>query len=333
MRNGHFENASQRLAVLNRRHLFAPRRFDFRFAGFGPAATFVERACARVVRMNPQHTAVAVLFAHVFDKRVVQLSTNAMPPMIRVQVDGVELSGRFVVMNEVGRKANDYIFFFGNEYVFNGICDASGVGWYRVSNGCHAPLLRMRHSWSGLPPNRMRFAGVVGWSQCKNIGSMTQEPGIGPDGSDDRSSMFFSTTDENLRAVAISWPWPENAPSSTHELLTRSRRLFVGGHASYESFTQAVFLGCQAVEDLIASLVPEVEQRTFGAKLQNPRVRELLTAHQMEWCSNFALRFRNRLAHNAPLYNPGMAERMLDAIHVMCVEISSSTPIPGDTSS
>ncbi|MBI2710605.1 MAG: hypothetical protein HYX34_13085 [Actinobacteria bacterium] len=135
---------------------------------------------------------------------------------------------------------------------------------------------------------------------------------------DRRSSLFVGLTSEALAQHVASYTRTDATPRSVSTLLAEARRTFVGAAACYDNFASSAFKSLQAAELALRERVGGTERRlTLGALLQQPTTAEALTPDQFAWFQEFALPFRNRLAHpdESIAFTPGMAEPFVRTAH------------------
>ncbi len=135
---------------------------------------------------------------------------------------------------------------------------------------------------------------------------------------DCRSSLFVGLTSEALARHVASYTRTNATPRRVSTLLAEARRTFVGAAACYDNLASSAFKSLQAAELALRELVGATDSKlTLGALLQQPTTRGALTPDQFTWFQEFALRFRNRLAHpdESIAFTPGMAEPFVRTAH------------------
>ena len=122
--------------------------------------------------------------------------------------------------------------------------------------------------------------------------------------------------------IVASWTLPAELPAGAQRLWERASGQFRSGPVAYENFTEAVRTAFEAVDASlrwrIAGRMPVPERLTFGPLVQCANGLGLLTERQLEWLTEYAVRFRNRLTHSdgrAPIVlSPPMAAEMMQGI-------------------
>lgn len=129
---------------------------------------------------------------------------------------------------------------------------------------------------------------------------------------DGRLASLVLVTPQVLDAVTKGWPRSPSAPPEVTRLLNRAAVQFRTGAATYDDFTSAFFTALQACElSLKHRLGSDAPQRaTLGTLIAAAKKEAVLEGELLSWFQEFALHFRNRLAHpDKPLtMTPGMAE-------------------------
>lgn len=141
---------------------------------------------------------------------------------------------------------------------------------------------------------------------------------------DRRSELFVGLTPENLaRHVAI-FERTARTPPAVASLLGEARRTFVGASTCYDNFASSAFKALQAAELGLRFAIDKTESReTLGRLLRSAEVETALTQDQLAWFREFALHFRNRLAHphESIAMTPGMAEPFVRVAHAVIAEM------------
>lgn len=135
---------------------------------------------------------------------------------------------------------------------------------------------------------------------------------------DHRSSLFVGLTAENLARHVASYARTSATPSNVGSLLAEARRTFVGGSTSYDNFASSAFKALQATELALRELVGAAGTKsTLGVLLQQPTTAAALGPERLAWFQEFALHFRNKLAHpdESIAFTPGMAEPVVRSAH------------------
>jgi hypothetical protein len=141
---------------------------------------------------------------------------------------------------------------------------------------------------------------------------------------DHRPSLFVGLTPENLARHAAMCSRTAATPPTVANLLAEARRTFVGAAACYDNFASSAFKALQAAELALRVLMNETQSRTtLGQLLRRPDVETLLSSMQLAWFREFALHFRNRLAHpdDSMAMTPGMAEPFVRTAHDIVAEL------------
>ena len=135
---------------------------------------------------------------------------------------------------------------------------------------------------------------------------------------DHRSSLFFGLTGENLARHVASYARTSATPANVASLLAEARRTFVGGSVSYDNFASSAFKALQAAELGLRELVGATGSKlTLGAILRQPATASALTPELFAWFNEFALRFRNEIAHpkESIAFTPGFADGFVRSAH------------------
>lgn len=135
---------------------------------------------------------------------------------------------------------------------------------------------------------------------------------------DGRSSLFVGLTPENLARHTATFVRSPNTPAEVADLLAEARRTFVGAATCYDNFASAALKALQAAEQALRVLTDRVESRqTLGQLLRTAEADAVLTPDQLAWFREFALHFRNRLAHphGSIAMTPGISEPFLRSAH------------------
>ena len=141
---------------------------------------------------------------------------------------------------------------------------------------------------------------------------------------DHRPSLFVGFTPENLARHTATFPRTGATPATVANLLGDARRTFVGAATCYDNLASSAFKALQAAELALRVAMGETQSRTtLGQLLRRPDVETVLNATQLAWFSEFALHFRNRLAHpnDSMAMTPGMAEPFVRTAHVIVAEL------------
>lgn len=141
---------------------------------------------------------------------------------------------------------------------------------------------------------------------------------------DHRSSLYIGLTQENLARHVASFARTASTPSGVADLLGEARRTFVGGAASYDNFASAALKSLQAAElALRIRVAGPSSRRTLGQLLHDPAVERVLTEKRFHWYREFALHFRNKLAHpeRSMAMTPGIAEPFVRSAHQVVAEL------------
>lgn len=147
-------------------------------------------------------------------------------------------------------------------------------------------------------------------------GSSTAESAL--EDLDHRSSLFVGLTPENLARHVASYARTSATPSNVRSLLAEARRTFVGGATSYDNFASSAFKALQAAELGLRERVGATQTKsTLGVLLKQPTTASALGPDILAWFQEFALHFRNRLAHpdESIAFTPGMAEPFVRSAH------------------
>lgn len=120
---------------------------------------------------------------------------------------------------------------------------------------------------------------------------------------DRRSELFVGLTPESLARHVAGFERTARTPPAVASLLGEARRTFVGASTCYDNFASSAFKALQAAE--LARRGAEVET--------------VLNQDQLAWFREFALHFRNQLAHprESIAMTPGMAEPFVRAAHAV----------------
>jgi hypothetical protein len=142
---------------------------------------------------------------------------------------------------------------------------------------------------------------------------------------DRRPSLLLGWTPENIALVTREWPRSDATPEAVADMLAEARRLFVGSSMCYDNLTAASLKALQAAEHgLRLRLGIAADARmTFGQLLKSRGIDGVLNPRQRDWYQEFALHFRNKLAHphGAVAFSPGIAEPILRTAHEMVSQL------------
>lgn len=139
----------------------------------------------------------------------------------------------------------------------------------------------------------------------------------------DRRAVLTNAADpEVISHIIASWTVPAELPAGVHRLWERACGQFHSGPVAYENFTDAVRTAFEAVDASLRWQIADrstVPQRlTFGRLVQCANRLGVLTAQQLEWLTEYAVHFRNRLTHSdgrAPIVlSPAIAADMMQGI-------------------
>lgn len=150
----------------------------------------------------------------------------------------------------------------------------------------------------------------------------------------DRRSALFQTARAPFLATALDyWPLSKDTPKDVLAKLEKARRQFTFADVDYDMFAQCVATSLQAAELLMRHLldVPPGVQRTFGQLVGQANDQGRLTPQQAEWLK-YAVLIRNRFAHgNEFALTPGMADEMMQALHLWVVDMLETNPTLGES--
>lgn len=151
---------------------------------------------------------------------------------------------------------------------------------------------------------------------------------------DARSAQFSGMSHAELTTITAAWPTSTLTPGPVGELLAKARRQFALGGVEYTQFLTAFTTSLQACELMLHSRVPTDKPnaiRMFSQLIDAAAKAGLLTEWQCDWLKDFALRFRNRLAHPKDewVLTPGMAEILLAGCHQFIAEFAEQHPTVG----
>lgn len=143
---------------------------------------------------------------------------------------------------------------------------------------------------------------------------------------DERSALFVGLTPENLARHVAAYRRTANTPGPVATLLAEARRTFVGAATCYDNFASAAFKALQAAELALRISTGKTGKRaTLGLLLRSAEAELVLSPDQLNWFREFALHFRNRLAHpdGSIAMTPGMAEPFLRSVHELVAAMFS----------
>lgn len=135
---------------------------------------------------------------------------------------------------------------------------------------------------------------------------------------DTRPALFLGLTPENLARHTSQYSRTTSTPVPVADLLAEARRTFVGAAACYDNLASAAFKGLRAAELALRLRMGKAESRaTLGQLLRSRDAETVLTSQHLAWFREFALHFRNLLAHpdQSIAMTPGMAEPFLRSVH------------------
>lgn len=135
---------------------------------------------------------------------------------------------------------------------------------------------------------------------------------------DTRPALFVGLTPENLARHVARYERTKNTPPEVASLLGEARRTFVGGALCYDNFASSVLKALQGAELALRIAMGRSPTRsTLGQLLRGPDVESVLSPEHLGWFREFALHFRNLLAHpdQSIAMAPGMAESFVRSSH------------------
>jgi hypothetical protein len=150
---------------------------------------------------------------------------------------------------------------------------------------------------------------------------------------DDRSAQFSGMSHVVLTEMAAQWPTSGVTPEPVAELLEKARRQFALSGVEYTQLVTAFSTCLHACELLLRSHLPTdktKDRRMFSELIDTANKEGQLTEWQYEWLKNFALRFRNRLAHPKDDWGlpPGPAAELLNGCHRFIAEYADQHGAP-----